>query len=159
PKDRYATAAELQRAIDQLAVSLGAATSEEDVATFVKQTIGETMTKRAQDLKAAIAAVDGADAPRSTETGKRQPAPAAHDAAAPARSKMETLDKDSKAGAAKDGAKAEAGAFDAGGPSAFDAPADADGEGDAKRSAANEIPPPAPTDDAAPVEVSPGAAA
>jgi serine/threonine protein kinase len=57
---RYATAAELQRALDQVAVSMGMPASDADVADFVRTIIGEASQKRAQEIKAAIASLDGA---------------------------------------------------------------------------------------------------
>src|SRR5262249_30741145 len=51
PKERYATAGEMQRAIDQLSASLGFTTTEEDVAAFVRKALGDVLSKRAQDLR------------------------------------------------------------------------------------------------------------
>jgi eukaryotic-like serine/threonine-protein kinase len=59
PKDRWATAADMQRAVDQAATSLGITTSEEDVAAFVRSALGESLAKRGQDLKAAIDRAEG----------------------------------------------------------------------------------------------------
>jgi serine/threonine protein kinase len=59
PNDRFATAGELQRAIDQLTGTLGMGTTEEDVASFVRKALGEILTKRSQDLRAAIDGADG----------------------------------------------------------------------------------------------------
>jgi serine/threonine protein kinase len=69
PKNRFSTAAELQRALDQIGLSLGEPASESDIADFVRKAIGETQAKRAADIKSAIASLDGAsssvDIPRS----------------------------------------------------------------------------------------------
>src|SRR4029079_12579974 len=69
PKNRFSTAAELQRALDQIGLSLGEPASESEVADFVRKAIGETQAKRAPDIKAAIASLDGAsssvDIPRA----------------------------------------------------------------------------------------------
>jgi hypothetical protein len=62
PKDRFPTAAEMQRALEHAAAAMGSTTTEEDVAAFVKQALGEGLTKRAQDLRAAIERADGARA-------------------------------------------------------------------------------------------------
>ncbi|KYG07278.1 hypothetical protein BE21_30215, partial [Sorangium cellulosum] len=57
-ENRFSTCAEMQRAIDQVASTLGEPTTDEDVAAFVRQAIGEIQSKRAQELRDAIAAVD-----------------------------------------------------------------------------------------------------
>jgi serine/threonine protein kinase len=59
PADRFSTAAEMARALDQAAVAAGTATTEEDVAAFVKLALGETLGKRAQELRAAIDRAEG----------------------------------------------------------------------------------------------------
>ena len=51
PKERFATAAEMQRALDQVASSLGTPVSEEEVAAFVRKAIGESLTKRSPELR------------------------------------------------------------------------------------------------------------
>jgi serine/threonine protein kinase len=81
PKNRFSTAAELQRALDQIGLSLGEPASEGEVAEFVRKAIGETQAKRAADIKSAIASLDAltsssADIPRSDalrflDAGKR----------------------------------------------------------------------------------------
>ena len=81
PKNRFSSAAELQRALDQIGLSLGDPANESDVAEFVRKAIGETQAKRAADIKSAIASLDGinsssGDIPRSEaarlyEAGKR----------------------------------------------------------------------------------------
>ncbi len=81
PKNRFSTAAELQRALEQIGLSLGGAANESDVAEFVHKVIGEAQAKRAGDIKSAIATLDGltsgsGDIPRSEalrflEAGKR----------------------------------------------------------------------------------------
>ncbi|WP_437735135.1 protein kinase domain-containing protein [Sorangium sp. So ce1335] len=62
---RFSTCAEMQRAIDQVASSLGEPTTDEDVAAFVRLAIGETQARRAQELRDAIAAVDAGAAQNS----------------------------------------------------------------------------------------------
>ncbi len=59
PGDRFATAGEMQRALDHAAVTLGCTTTEEDVAGFVRKALGDTLTKRAQELRTAIERADG----------------------------------------------------------------------------------------------------
>ncbi|APR85831.1 serine/threonine protein kinase [Minicystis rosea] len=86
PKDRYTTAAEMQRALDQAAAAVGAATNEEDVAAFVKQALGEQLGKRSHDLRAAIDRAEGrapvsegdpaSAKPSSAKTGSGEPASA-----------------------------------------------------------------------------------
>ncbi|WP_437532289.1 protein kinase [Sorangium sp. So ce726] len=70
PESRFSTCAEMQRAIDQVASTLGEPTTDEDVAAFVRQAIGEIQAKRAQELRDAIAAVDAGAAVNS----ERRPA-------------------------------------------------------------------------------------
>ncbi|CAN91005.1 Protein kinase [Sorangium cellulosum So ce56] len=65
PESRFSTCAEMQRAIDQVASTLGEPTTDEDVAAFVRQAIGEIQSKRAQELRDAIAAVDAGAAVNS----------------------------------------------------------------------------------------------
>ncbi|WP_441288819.1 protein kinase domain-containing protein [Sorangium sp. KYC3313] len=65
PESRFSTCAEMQRAIDQVASTLGEPTTDEDVAAFVRQAIGEIQEKRAQELRDAIAAVDAGAAVNS----------------------------------------------------------------------------------------------
>lgn len=65
PGKRFATAGEMQRAIDALASSIGAPVTDEDVAAFVKEVIGDSQTKRAAELKAAISAIE-ADSGRAS---------------------------------------------------------------------------------------------
>ena len=55
---RYSTAAEMQRALDQVASQVGSPITDEDVADFVRKVIGEANAKRAAELRAAIAAAD-----------------------------------------------------------------------------------------------------
>lgn len=57
--NRYTTAAEMQRAIDHLASSIGQPTTDEDVGAFVQNTIGDLIRERAKALRNAITAVDG----------------------------------------------------------------------------------------------------
>ncbi|KYF59819.1 hypothetical protein BE08_10865, partial [Sorangium cellulosum] len=64
-ENRFSTCAEMQRAIDQVASSLGEPTTDEDVAAFVRLAIGETQARRAQELRDAIAAVDAGAAQNS----------------------------------------------------------------------------------------------
>ncbi|AUX20386.1 uncharacterized protein SOCEGT47_008550 [Sorangium cellulosum] len=64
-ENRFATCAEMQRAIDQVASILGEPTTDEDVAAFVRKAIGETQARRAQELRDAIAAVDAGAAVNS----------------------------------------------------------------------------------------------
>jgi len=59
PADRFSTAGELQRALDQIAGMLGFTTTEEDVAAFVRKALGETLTKRAHDLRSAVDRAEG----------------------------------------------------------------------------------------------------
>ncbi|WP_233561221.1 serine/threonine-protein kinase, partial [Sorangium cellulosum] len=63
--NRFSTCAEMQRAIDQVASSLGEPTTDEDVAAFVRLAIGDTQARRAQELRDAIAAVDAGAAQNS----------------------------------------------------------------------------------------------
>jgi serine/threonine-protein kinase len=62
---RFATAAEMQRALDQVASSIGNPVTDDDVAAFVKKVIGDTLEKRDAELKAAIAAADAERGPMS----------------------------------------------------------------------------------------------
>ncbi|WP_437636621.1 protein kinase domain-containing protein [Sorangium sp. So ce854] len=64
-ENRFSTCAEMQRAVDQVASSLGEPTTDEDVAAFVRLAIGETQARRAQELRDAIAAVDAGAAQNS----------------------------------------------------------------------------------------------
>ncbi|WP_437591014.1 protein kinase domain-containing protein [Sorangium sp. So ce1000] len=86
PESRFSTCAEMQRAIDQVASTLGEPTTDEDVAAFVRQAIGEIQSKRAQELRDAIAAVDAGAAvnserrPGASLEGQAAPAPAPADA-------------------------------------------------------------------------------
>lgn len=73
---RFATAAEMQRALDHVAAQLGDPVTDDDVASFVKKCMGETITKNAADLRAAIAAADAAAADRISMTSEA-PAPRA----------------------------------------------------------------------------------
>jgi serine/threonine protein kinase len=82
-KDRFATAAEMQRAIDQCAASTGAPVTEEDVSAFVRKALGETLSKRAHELRAAVDRAEGRvpSAPDAREvkdetTSDTKPAPA-----------------------------------------------------------------------------------
>jgi serine/threonine protein kinase len=61
PKKRYQTAADLQRAIDTVAATIGDPLTDGDVAAFVRRAIGDVQAKRAAELKAAIAAADAVD--------------------------------------------------------------------------------------------------
>ncbi|MFT3767746.1 MAG: serine/threonine-protein kinase [Minicystis sp.] len=79
PKDRYTTAADMQRALDHAAATVGATTTEEDVATFVKQALGELLTKRSQELRASIDRADG----RTPSAVEVAPAPEAPPTAKP----------------------------------------------------------------------------
>jgi eukaryotic-like serine/threonine-protein kinase len=65
PANRFSTCAEMQRAIDQVASTIGEPTTDEDVAAFVRKAIGDIQAKRAQDLRDAIAAVDASAAANS----------------------------------------------------------------------------------------------
>jgi serine/threonine protein kinase len=90
PKNRFSTAAELQRALDQVGLTIGEPANESDVAEFVRKAIGEPQAKRAADIKSAIASLDAltggsGDIPRSDafrflDGGKRGPASAKPDA-------------------------------------------------------------------------------
>ena len=83
PKNRYSSAAELQRALDQIGLGLGEPANESDVADFIRKVIGEPQAKRAADIKSAIASLDAltsgsGDIPRSDafrllDGGKRSP--------------------------------------------------------------------------------------
>jgi serine/threonine protein kinase len=73
PAKRFSTAAELQRAIDQVAVLIGTPTTDHDVAEFVRKAIGDLATKRAQELRSAIAVLD-ADVAKP-ESGRPPDAP------------------------------------------------------------------------------------
>ncbi|MEJ7733315.1 MAG: protein kinase [Polyangiaceae bacterium] len=74
PGQRYATAAEMQRAIDQVASNLvteregrskiGEPVTDADVAAFLRKVVGDALDKRAAELRAAIA---NADSERQTE--------------------------------------------------------------------------------------------
>jgi serine/threonine protein kinase len=116
PKDRFSTAGELQRAIDQLTGTLGMSTTEEDVAAFVRKALHDTLTKRAQDLRAAIEGADGrgagADAEglgkgRASDTG----AAARIGAAALAESVKESAKEPAKPQAAKPNESSDASAL------------------------------------------------
>jgi serine/threonine protein kinase len=72
PHDRFGTAGEMQRALDHVAASLGFTTTEEDVAAFVRKALGETLSKRAHELRTAIDRADG-KAPAAAE-GEAGPA-------------------------------------------------------------------------------------
>ncbi|MEO5728032.1 MAG: protein kinase, partial [Byssovorax sp.] len=90
PKNRFSTAAELQRALDQIGLAIGGPATESDVAEFVRKAIGEPQAKRAADIKSAIASLDAlttgsGDIPRSDafrflDGGKRAPNSAKPDA-------------------------------------------------------------------------------
>ncbi len=90
PKNRFSTAAELQRALDQIGLAIGGPATESDVAEFVRKAIGEPQAKRAADIKSAIASLDAltsgsGDIPRSDafrflDGGKRAPSSAKPDA-------------------------------------------------------------------------------
>jgi serine/threonine protein kinase len=58
PKDRFATANELGRALDQVAAAMGSPATDEDVAAFVKRAVGEDLAKKAAELKKAIASIE-----------------------------------------------------------------------------------------------------
>jgi serine/threonine protein kinase len=81
---RFATAAEMQRALDQIASQLGDPMTDEDVASFVRKVIGESSAKRAAELRAAIATADasgtsnseGASIPPPPSVGNRAEAKA-----------------------------------------------------------------------------------
>jgi eukaryotic-like serine/threonine-protein kinase len=83
PKNRYSSAAELQRALDQIGLTLPEPANESDVADFVRKVIGEPQAKRAADIKSAIASLDAltsgsgdiprSDALRILDGGKRSP--------------------------------------------------------------------------------------
>jgi eukaryotic-like serine/threonine-protein kinase len=64
PGQRYATAAEMQRAIDQVASRLGDPVTDADVAAFLRKVVGEALDKRSAELRAAIS---NADSERQTE--------------------------------------------------------------------------------------------
>ncbi|MEP7121811.1 MAG: protein kinase [Byssovorax sp.] len=92
PKNRFSTAAELQRALDQVGLSLGEPASEGEVAEFVRKAIGDAQAKRGADIKSAIASLDAltsssADIPRAEalrllDSGKRPSAATRPDAEA-----------------------------------------------------------------------------
>jgi serine/threonine protein kinase len=82
PRDRFLTAAEMQRAIDHVSAATGTTTTEEDVSAFVRKALGETLTKRAHELRAAIDRADGR-VPSMVEPVATEPAAAATPAAAP----------------------------------------------------------------------------
>ncbi|WP_148313347.1 serine/threonine-protein kinase [Sorangium cellulosum] len=121
-ENRFSTCAEMQRAIDQVASTLGEPTTDEDVAAFVRQAIGEIQSKRAQELRDAIAAVDAGAAlnsePRSGASPDLHAAPldpgpgaregaAAAGAAAPATAVPAGADAASSAAAAPTAAAQE----------------------------------------------------
>jgi eukaryotic-like serine/threonine-protein kinase len=59
PDKRYSSAAELGKAIDDLAAKLDPI-SDEDVAAFVQRAVGETLRQRTNEIKAAIEKLDKA---------------------------------------------------------------------------------------------------
>lgn len=69
---RFATAGEMQRALDHVAAQVGDPVTDDDVAAFVKKCLGETITKNAADLRAAIAAADAVAADRISITSEAQ---------------------------------------------------------------------------------------
>ncbi|AUX39772.1 uncharacterized protein SOCE26_011670 [Sorangium cellulosum] len=114
-ENRFATCAEMQRAIDQVASNLGEPTTDEDVAAFVRQAVGDSQAKRAQDLRDAIAAADAAMAqssePRSGASPELQASPAdaspnARSEGAPAAGAAAPAPASSAAGAAPAAAQA-----------------------------------------------------
>ncbi|HVY45181.1 MAG TPA: serine/threonine-protein kinase, partial [Minicystis sp.] len=122
PSKRFATAAELQKAIVQIAASLEP-TSDEDIAEFVRKAVGELQAKRAQDLKTAIASVDEAGA---KSAAKAEPAKVDDGA-----------DKDAKAADASAKVDAEPSAAEQAAAAGVVASA---GEGEAAASAADDVP-------------------
>ncbi|WP_437279859.1 serine/threonine-protein kinase [Sorangium sp. So ce375] len=110
PESRFSTCAEMQRSIDQVASTLGEPTTDEDVAAFVRQAIGEIQAKRAQELRDAIVAVDAGAAVNS----ERRPgaSPESHAALA-----------DVGVGSREGGPAAAAASAAAGSPAATAAPA------------------------------------
>ena len=77
PAKRFASAAELSKAIAQIAATLEP-TSDEDVAEFVRKAVGDVQTKRAQELKAAIASLEEASA-KPAKVAEATPEPIAAD--------------------------------------------------------------------------------
>jgi serine/threonine protein kinase len=83
---RFATAAEMQRALDHAAAQVGDPVTDDDVASFVRKCMGETITKNSGELRAAIAAADATAADRisiTSEAQLRAPAESKPDIAAP----------------------------------------------------------------------------
>jgi eukaryotic-like serine/threonine-protein kinase len=58
PNKRFSTAAELQRALDTVATSLGVFVTDQDVAAFIDRVIGEPLAKRTHDLQRSITSLD-----------------------------------------------------------------------------------------------------
>jgi len=74
---RFATAADMQRAIDHVAAQVGDPVTDDDVAAFVRKCIGDTIAKNSAELRAAIAAADAGAADRisiTSESPVRPPA-------------------------------------------------------------------------------------
>lgn len=116
PSKRFASAMEMQRAIDQVASTLGTPVTDEDVAAFVRKVIGDAHEQRAAELRTAMANLDAAgEAPtlivtKATADGKL----AAPPAPPPPTTADGTTKPDAprKTGAAGNGAPAKAGADD-----------------------------------------------
>ncbi|MDI1478747.1 serine/threonine-protein kinase [Polyangium sp. y55x31] len=71
--DRWPDCAEMQRALDQITNAIGAAVTDGDVASFVRQLMGERSSQRRAEISAAIQAADArgseaAEAPVSRRT-------------------------------------------------------------------------------------------
>jgi serine/threonine protein kinase len=59
PEDRWQTCAEIQRALDQVLGSMGATVTDGDVASFLRETLGDIIEQRRSALKEAIRKADG----------------------------------------------------------------------------------------------------
>ncbi len=68
PRKRFESAADLQRALDVVASTIGDPLTDGDVAAFVRRALGDVHAKSAADLKAAITAADAVE--RTGRTGQ-----------------------------------------------------------------------------------------
>jgi serine/threonine protein kinase len=100
PRERFESAAEMQRALDLVATTIGDPLTDGDVAVFVRRAMGDVADKRAADLKAAIGAADAAERPGRQALGSAssvtpsgaRPLPAADVAAPPVGVEAEAAD-------------------------------------------------------------------
>ncbi|MBK8257616.1 MAG: serine/threonine protein kinase [Polyangiaceae bacterium] len=74
PEKRWQTAAEMQRALDQLLGSMGLTVTDGDIAAFLQDTLGDIIEQRRSALKEAIKKADGR-APSESGAGRSKPRP------------------------------------------------------------------------------------